>query len=170
MAEDTVGVLALDLSGDLAASIRAQADAQAKAAALQVQYEDLKGYKSLVDDLLTKLQESPAHHNKLADGTLPTGALGQGFPEADKLYGAYKTVHSELQKLSKGLAELIEAVGIAVLSAGGGYAEVDEEQKRRMVVIAKQAQDEYGRDRDPHTKGTGDNPQPNATRKGVDVG
>ncbi|MFD9105927.1 hypothetical protein ACFVZN_33265 [Streptomyces virginiae] len=160
MAEDNGGILAQGLSGDIAASIRAQADAQARAAALRIEYDDLKGYKNLVDGLLTKLQESPAHHNKLADGALPTGALGQGFPEADKLYEAYKTVHSELQTLSKGLAELIEALGIAVLSAGGGYAEVDEEQKRRMVVIAKQAEDEYGRDRGPDAEKKSDSPKP----------
>ncbi|MFJ6782289.1 hypothetical protein [Streptomyces yangpuensis] len=169
MAEDNGGILAVGLSGDVAASIRAQADAQARAAALRVEYDDLKGYKSLVDGLLTSLQESPAHHGKLADGTLPNGALGTGFPEADKLYEAYKTVHSELQKLSKGLAAQIEGLGIAVQSASGGYAVVDEEQKRRMVVIAKQAQDQYVEDRDPYAK-KADSPQPNATRKGVNVG
>ncbi|MFD9081541.1 hypothetical protein ACFYYM_32740 [Streptomyces erythrochromogenes] len=170
MAEDNGGILAVGLSGDIAASIRAQADAQARAAALRVEYDDLKGYKTLVDDLLTSLQESPAHHGKLADGTLPAGSLGTGFPEADKLYEAYKTVHTELQKLSKGLAEQIEGLGIAVQSAKGGYAEVDEEQKRRMVVIAKQAHDHYVEDRDPYAEKKGDSPQPGATRKGVDVG
>ncbi|MFB8398428.1 hypothetical protein [Streptomyces yangpuensis] len=167
MAEDNGGILAVGLSGDVAASIRAQADAQARAAALRVEYDDLKGYKALVDGLLTKLQESPAHHGKLADGTMPAGVLGTGFPEADKLYEAYKTVHSELQKLSKGLAEQIEGLGIAVQSASGGYAVVDEEQKRRMVVIAKQAHDEYVRDRDPYAKKQSDSTQPNGKNGGV---
>ncbi|MET9573059.1 hypothetical protein [Streptomyces virginiae] len=170
MAEDNGGVLALGLSGDVAASIRAQADAQARAAALRVEYDDLKGYKTLVDGLLTSLQESPAHHGKLADDTLPAGALGTGFPEADKLYEAYKTVHTELQKLSKGLAEQIEGLGIAVQSANGGYAEVDEEQKRRMVVIAKQAHDHYVEDRDPYAEKKSDSPQPNVTKKGAPLG
>ncbi|WP_107047345.1 hypothetical protein [Streptomyces sp. NRRL F-2664] len=167
MAEDNGGILASGLSGDVAASIRAQAEAQARAAALRIEYDDLKGYKALVDGLLTSLQESPAHHGKLADGTLPAGSLGTGFAEADKLYEAYKTVHSELQKLSKGLAEQIEGLGIAVQSASGGYAEVDEEQKRRMVVIAKQAHDRYIRDRDPYADEKSDRPQPNVTNGGV---
>ncbi|MEU6294638.1 hypothetical protein [Streptomyces erythrochromogenes] len=160
MAEDSGGVLAVGLAGDVAASIRAQADAQSRAAALRVEYDDLKQYQKLVDGLLTSLQESPAHHGKLADGTLPTGALGTGFSEADNLFKAYKTVHSELQKLSKGLAGQIEALGIAVQSASGGYAEVDEETKRRMGLLAKQANDEYVRDRDPYAK-KDDSPQPN---------
>ncbi|MFF9984103.1 hypothetical protein [Streptomyces erythrochromogenes] len=155
MAEDNGGILAVGLSGDIAASIRAQADAQARAAALRIQYESLSDYQKLVDDLLTSLQKSPAHHGKLADGTLPTGALGTGFPEADKLYEAYKTVHNELQKLSKGLAVQIEALGIAVQSASGGYAEVDEETKRRMGLLAKQARDGYVRDRDPYAEKKG---------------
>ncbi|WP_245240142.1 hypothetical protein [Streptomyces erythrochromogenes] len=168
MAEDNGGILAVGLSGDVAASIRAQAEAQARAAALRIEYDDLKQYQKLVDGLLTSLQESPAHHGKLADGALPTGALGTGFPEADKLYEAYKTVHSELQKLSKGLAGQIEALGIAVQSASGGYAEVDEETKRRMGLLAKQAHDEYVLDRDPYAEKKGTGPQP--TGKGGVLG
>lgn len=151
--------------GATSAAIAAQATAQA-AAALKVQYEDLKGYKNLVDGLLTKLQESPAHHGKLADGTLPAGALGKGFAEADNLYKAYNTVHSELQKLSKGLAEQIEGLGIAIQSASGGYAEVDEEAKRRMALIAKQAHDDYVRKRDPYADKMADGSQPKETKKG----
>ncbi|MFJ3636806.1 hypothetical protein [Streptomyces sp. NPDC090112] len=169
MAEDKVGFLSVDLAGGLEASIRAQAAAQEKAAALRVQYDDLSQYKKLVDGLLSTLQESPAHHGTLADGTLPTGALGKGFPQADKLYEAYKTVHAELQKLSKGLAGQIEALGIAVQSASGGYSEVDEEAKRRMVAIAKQAHTDYVAKRDPYaerTHGTPPPAQPDATGKG----
>ncbi|KJK48270.1 hypothetical protein UK14_18895 [Streptomyces sp. NRRL F-4428] len=165
--------MALDLSGDLAASIRAQADAQAKAATLQVEYNDLKDYQKLVDGLLTKLQESPAHHGKLADGTLPAGVLGTGFPAAEKLNKSYNTVHSELQKLSKGLAVQIEALGIAIQSAGKGYSEVDAETKRRMALLAKQAHEQYVPKRDPYAEKTADGsqpapntPQPNGTRKG----
>ncbi|MFD5881399.1 hypothetical protein [Streptomyces yangpuensis] len=177
MAEDNGGILAVGLSGDVAASIRAQADAQARAAALRVEYDDLKGYKALVDGLLTKLQESPAHHGKLADGTMPAGVLGTGFPAAEKLNNSYKTVHSELQKLSKGLAVQIEALGIAVQSAGKGYSEVDEETKRRMALLAKQAHDQYVADRDPYADKTSQGPQPapntpqsNGTKKGGSLG
>ncbi|WP_423833289.1 hypothetical protein [Streptomyces manipurensis] len=152
MAEDKVGFLSVDVAGGLEASIRAQAAAQEKAAALRVQYDDLSQYKKLVDGLLSTLQESPAHHGTLADGTLPTGALGKGFPQADKLYEAYKTVHTELQKLSKGLAGQIEALGLAVGFAGKSFADVDEEAKRRMLALSKQAEDHYDAERDPYLK------------------
>ncbi|MCX4693088.1 hypothetical protein [Streptomyces sp. NBC_01408] len=145
----------------------AQAAAQSKAAAaLRVEYDTLKDYKILVDELLTKLEKSPADHGKLADGTLPAGALGKGFPEADALYKSYNTVHSELQKLAKGLAGQIEGLGIAILSAGNGYAGVDEETKRRMVAIAKEAKEHYVRDRDPYAEKP-DSQQGNGAKGGV---
>ncbi|MEU9103808.1 hypothetical protein AB0D54_05495 [Streptomyces xanthophaeus] len=137
----------------MAASIRAQA------AALTIEYESLKDYKILVDQLLTSLEKSPADPGKLADGTLPAGALGKNFTEADALYTSYKTVHSELHKLSKGLATQIEGLGIAILTAGKGYAGVDEETRQRMAAIAKQAHDQYVRDRDPYAEKQGDSPK-----------
>lgn len=139
-----------NVSGDVAASIMAQSAAQSRAAAaLRIEYDSLKDYKTRVDGLLRSLEKSPADHGKLADGTLPAGALGKNFPEAEALYKSYNTVHSELQKLSKGLADQIEGLGIAILSAGKGYDGVDEETKRRMVAIAKEAKEHYVRDRDP---------------------
>ncbi|MFG2977070.1 hypothetical protein ACGFYY_29295 [Streptomyces sp. NPDC048331] len=150
----------------------------ATAAALRVQYDELKDYQKLVDGLLTTLRESSAHHGKLADGTLPTSALGKGFAQAGKLYTAYNTVHTELQNLSKSLAVQIEALGIAIQSANGGYSEVDEETKRRMGLLAKQAHDQYIEERDPYADkkadggqpATPNTPQPNATKKGGAVG
>ncbi|WP_405941766.1 hypothetical protein [Streptomyces sp. NBC_00207] len=160
--------LALGLAGPMGAI--AGAAYGATAAALRVQYDDLKSYQGLVDGLLTKLQESSAHHGKLADGTLPTSALGKGFAQAEKLYNAYTTVHTELQNLSKGLAVQIEALGIAIQSAGGGYSEVDEETKRRMALLAKQAHDQYVKDRDPYAAKKVDGGQPNETQKGGVLG
>lgn len=177
MAEDNGSILLGAGPADVAASIKAQADAQARAVALRVQYDDLKDYKVLVDDLLTSLKESPAHHGKLADGTLPPGALGKDFPAAEKLYESYNTVHTELQKLSKGLSVQIEALGIAILTAGKSYDDVDEETKRRMLALAKQAKDQYVRTRDPDAdkygaspQGTPNDPQTNGTGKGGVIG
>ncbi|MBT2480990.1 hypothetical protein [Streptomyces sp. ISL-94] len=177
MAEDNgaslVGAsLALGLAGPMGAL--AGAVYGAAAAALKVQYDDLKAYQKLVDGLLTTLQDSPAHHGKLADGTLPKGALGKDFTQAEKLYNAYTTVHTELQKLSKGLAVQIEALGIAIQSAGGGYSEVDEETKRRMALLAKQAHDLYIPKLDPYADKMADGgqsaapntSQPKGTKKG----
>ncbi|MFI1285471.1 hypothetical protein ACH4U5_32750 [Streptomyces sp. NPDC020858] len=134
--------------GATSAAIAAQATAQA-AAALKVQYDDLKGYKNLVDVLLDDLTGSDADHKKLADGKLPADKLGKGFSEVDALFKSYDTVITELQKLSKGLAGQIEALGIAILSAGKGYDSVDEEAKRRMAALAKEAKAQYVADRDP---------------------
>ncbi|MFF4432216.1 hypothetical protein ACFYZ4_23960 [Streptomyces sp. NPDC001513] len=142
----------------------------ATAAALQVQYDELKDYQKLVDDLLKTLKESPAHHGKLEDGTLPVGALGKDFAQADKLYKAYTTVHTELKNLSKGLAVQIEALGIAVQTAGKGYADVDEETKRRMALLAKQAHDQYVVKRDPYADKMAEGGQAAPTKKGVVLG
>ncbi|MBT2456114.1 hypothetical protein [Streptomyces sp. ISL-86] len=120
--------------------------------ALKVEYDTLSGYKNLVDDLLDRLGLSEADDKKLAHGTLPAGALGKGFPEAEALFKAYSTVHNELQNLSKGLAGQIEALGIAIRTAGKGYAGIDEETRRRMVAIAERAKKEYVPERDPLSK------------------
>ncbi|MFJ8018096.1 hypothetical protein [Streptomyces sp. NPDC096339] len=175
MAEDIgVGLFGIGAAAVAGAAI----GAQATAAALRVQYEDLKSYQILVNDLLTKLKESPADDGRLADGTLPAGALGKNFTQAEKLYKAYGTVHTELQKLSKGLAVQIEALGIAIQSASGGYSQVDEDTKRRMAFLAKQAHEQYVPKRDPYADKTADGgqpaapnapavPQPNGKQKGA---
>ncbi|MEV0414857.1 hypothetical protein AB0I68_29590 [Streptomyces sp. NPDC050448] len=134
----------------MAAAIAAQAASQAAAAALKVEYDTLTEYQTMVKDLLDDLTGSHADHKKLADDTLPAGKLGTGFPEADALFKSYGTVITELQKLSKGLAEQIEALGIAILTAGKGYGGVDEDTQRRMVAIAKQAEAQYVPARDPY--------------------
>ncbi|OKK19867.1 hypothetical protein AMK16_16830 [Streptomyces sp. CB00455] len=134
----------------MADSIRAQAAAQSRAAALAIEHDSLKEYKKMVDVLLEELDGSDADHKKLAHGTLREGSLGKGFPEADALYKSYTTVVTELEKLSKGLAGQIEALGIAVLTAGKGYADVDEETKRRMAAIAREAEKNYVPKRDPY--------------------
>ncbi|MEU9176288.1 hypothetical protein AB0C90_05420 [Streptomyces sp. NPDC048550] len=134
----------------LADAIRAQAASQAKAAALKVEYDTLSGYQNMVKDLLDDLTGSNADHKKLANDTLPAGKLGTGFPEADALFKSYTTVITELQKLSKGLAEQIEGLGIAILTASKGFAGVDDDTRRRMAAIAKQAEAQYVPERDPY--------------------
>lgn len=86
------------------------------------------------------------------------GVLGTGFPEADALFKSYNTVHAELQKLSKGLADQIEALGIAILTAGKDFGQVDDDTKRRMLAIAKEARENYRAERDPYAKKKGDAP------------
>lgn len=117
--------------------------------ALQIEYESLTDYKKRVDGLLAKLNESPASDKKLADGTLPSASLGEGFAEASRLFTAYTNVHTQLLALSKGLADQIEGLGIAIQTAGKGFGGVDEDTKRRMLAISKQADANYVPERDP---------------------
>ncbi|MFE9564479.1 hypothetical protein ACFYM0_25625 [Streptomyces sp. NPDC006487] len=117
--------------------------------ALQVEYESLTDYKNRVDGLLSKLDGSPASDRQLADGTLPETSLGEGFAEAKRLFTAYSNVHGQLLALSKGLADQIEGLGIAIQTAGRGFGDVDEDTKRRMLAISKQADANYVPERDP---------------------
>lgn len=137
------GLLGVNVAGDVAAGLMAQARA------LEVEYDSLTDYKNRVDALLKTLDGSEADARKLAHGTLPAGTLGTGFAEADALFKAYETVHGELQKLSAGLAGQIEALGIAILTAGKGYGGVDEETQARMRALVKSSKDAYVPDRDP---------------------
>ncbi|WP_405980479.1 DUF2563 family protein [Streptomyces sp. NBC_00158] len=126
------------------------------ARALAVEYESMTAYKKRVDALLRTLDGSEADAGRLAHGTLPTGTLGTGFAEADALFAAYATVHGELRKLSAGLAGQIEALGIAVRTAGRGYGGVDEETQARMRALVKDSKDAYVHSRDPLARGQGD--------------
>ncbi|MEU7556364.1 hypothetical protein AB0B01_29265 [Streptomyces sp. NPDC044571] len=148
MAEEQASGLAglVGSSAGLSAAIMAQAKA------LEVDFETFKGYKKVVDDLLKKLGDSPADDKKLAHVSLPEGTLGKGFAEADALFKTYSTVHEQLQNLSKGLAGQIEALGIAILTSGKGFAGVDEETQARMRSIVRQAEKDYVPERDPMAK------------------
>lgn len=117
--------------------------------ALRVEYESLTAYKKRVDGLLSKLDGSPASDRHLADGTLRAGSLGEGFAEAERLFTAYTNVHTRLQALSKGLAAQIEGLGIAIQTADRGFGDVDDETKRRMLAISRQAEADYVPERDP---------------------
>ncbi|MDJ0379578.1 hypothetical protein [Streptomyces sp. G-G2] len=117
--------------------------------ALFVEHESMLKYKQRVDTLLEQLKGSQADHGKLADGTLGKTDLGHGFPEADGLYTAYNKVRTELETLSKALGGQIEALGIAVEASRVGYANIDEDIKRRMRLLHTQAEEQYVRARDP---------------------
>ncbi|MFJ6717885.1 DUF2563 family protein [Streptomyces sp. NPDC091259] len=147
MAEENGGLAGIvGASNGLADAIMRQAKA------LEVEYETLNGFKKLVDAQLKKLGGSQADPNKLQDGTLPAGTLGTGFAEADALFKAYGTVHTQLTTLSKGLADQIEGLGIAILTGGKGFADMDEETRQRMLAIAQRAKKEYDPTRDPSAK------------------
>ncbi|MGW1771524.1 hypothetical protein [Streptomyces sp. NPDC002104] len=117
--------------------------------ALQVEYESMADCKKRVDGLLEKLEGSPASDKKLAHGTLPENSLGEGFAEAKRLFTAYSNVHTQLLALSKGLADQIEGLSIAIQTSKHGFEGVDEDTKRRMLAISKQADANYVPERDP---------------------
>ncbi|MFF4370449.1 hypothetical protein [Streptomyces sp. NPDC001594] len=142
--ENALGLLG---GGDIAGGVADAVMRQAKA--LEVEYESLTGAKNRVDALLKTLDGSAADAGRLAHSTLPAGTLGKGFAEAEALFKAYDTVHNELQKLSKGLAGQIEALGIAIQTAGKGYAGVDEDTQARMRALIRRSKEEYVEDRDP---------------------
>ncbi|MFF3750004.1 hypothetical protein ACFYYH_05990 [Streptomyces sp. NPDC002018] len=112
---------------------------------LNVDAAELIKFKNRVDGLLTKLDNSSAAPTEMAGGTVARADLGTGFGEADELYGVYRTVHTELQNLSKGLAGQIEALGIAVDGSRRGYENIDDDIKRRMQRISQDAQRNWER-------------------------
>ncbi|WP_234319235.1 hypothetical protein [Streptomyces sp. NRRL S-237] len=146
-ASQVATALTLGLAGPM--GVIAGVAYNAATAALRIEFDSMTEYKKMVDGLLDDLTGSDADHKKLADDKLPSSKLGKGFAEVDALFKSYDTVVTELQKLSKGLAGTIEALGIAVLSAGNNYASADEETKRRMAAIARDAKAHYVEARDP---------------------
>ncbi|MFE2142945.1 hypothetical protein ACFXA3_14595 [Streptomyces sp. NPDC059456] len=145
MAEESApGLLGL---GNIGAGMADAIMAQAKA--LEVEFESMKDFKNRVDELLDKLDGSQAADKKLAHSTLPDGALGHGFAEAEALHKTYSTVQTQLENLSKGLAGQIEALGIAILMTGKDYGGVDAETEARMRAIIAQSKKDYVPDRDP---------------------
>ncbi|MCM2392275.1 hypothetical protein [Streptomyces albipurpureus] len=112
---------------------------------LDVDADELVKFKDRVDNLLVKLESSPAAPNRMNEGAVPAGDLGVGFSEATALHGIYQKVHAELQNLSKGLAGQIEGLSIAVQGSTKGYQNIEEDIKERMRTISKDAREAYDR-------------------------
>ncbi|GAB2631397.1 hypothetical protein GCM10027168_73430 [Streptomyces capparidis] len=102
--------------------------------------ETLESFKKRIDDLITDLEKSKAAPNEISEGTLATGDFGTGFVEAEKLYGAYKPVHTKLKELSKTFADQIEAMRLLVGMANNDYRNVDEEQRDRLWEIRQKTE------------------------------
>jgi methyl-accepting chemotaxis protein len=103
--------------------------------AVSVEVEQLQTFKSRVDRMLADLDSSAASPKEIADQQLTADHLGSGFGEAGDLAKAYNTVHSNLQQLSKTLADQIEAMSITVDASNRGYQNVDEEQLHTLWTI-----------------------------------
>ncbi|MFF8996301.1 hypothetical protein ACF09H_41590 [Streptomyces sp. NPDC014983] len=105
---------------------------------LRVEAETLTAFKNRVNDLLTRLEKSKAAPQRIADGALPTGRLGN-FDEADALHGAYTQVHSQLERLSKLLALQIEGLMVTVDASKSNYHNLDADVRDRLHRIRVEA-------------------------------
>ncbi|MFS4094557.1 hypothetical protein [Streptomyces sp. AF1A] len=105
---------------------------------LRVEAETLTTFKNRVNDLLTRLEKSKAAPHRIADGTLPSGRLGD-FDEAHALHGAYNQVHSQLERLSKMLALQIEGLMVTVDASKSNYHNLDADVRERLHRIRVEA-------------------------------
>lgn len=105
--------------------------------------ESLQSFKTRVDKLLTKLDGSPAAHNRITEQKVTPASYGTGFPEAMGLSSAYDKVHAQLELLSKTLGDQLEAMGITVALADRGYENVDKEYSERLHAIQKRTETHY---------------------------
>ncbi|MGA4839904.1 hypothetical protein [Streptomyces sp. G45] len=104
-------------------------------------------FQQRVDELIRDLKGSPAGPAKVGQEQLVRNQFGGGdgaWAEAAGLFGAYGTVISELETLSKLLSDSIEGMGIAVLAAHKGYRDVDEDIRDRMAEISAGLAERYG--------------------------
>ncbi|WP_354670700.1 hypothetical protein [Streptomyces flavofungini] len=104
-------------------------------------------FQKRVDDLIRDLKGSAAGPAKVGQEQLGRPQFGGGdgaWAEAAGLFGAYGTVLTELEGLSKLLSDSMEGMGIAVLASHKGYRNVDEDIRDRMAEISAGISERYG--------------------------
>ncbi|MFD5697970.1 hypothetical protein [Streptomyces lasiicapitis] len=109
------------------------------AADVATEFSSFVRFQQRVDELIRDLKGSPAGPGKLGQEQLVRAQFGGGdgaWAEASGVFGAYETVITELEKLSKSLSDSIEGMGIAVLASHKGYRNVDEDIRDRMAEIS----------------------------------
>ncbi|MFK4596094.1 hypothetical protein RKD30_002761 [Streptomyces pristinaespiralis] len=121
-------------------------------AAMLYDPESMTSFKKRVDDLIIKLNGSPAGPDKVAQEALKRGQFGGGgayWAEANNLASAYGTVITQLKQLSQLLKDCMEGMGIAVVASKDGYQTMDDDVRRRMLAIHERTQQHYDPKRDP---------------------
>ncbi|MCD0483940.1 hypothetical protein LO771_16445 [Streptacidiphilus sp. ASG 303] len=108
--------------------------------AFTAEVENLKTFKSKVDQMLQDLEGSAASQKQISDQRLASGHLGTGFGEAEDLFSAYAKVHDNLETLSKTLSQQIEAMSITVDVSTKGYQNVEESRLAELWKIRDQAE------------------------------
>lgn len=107
--------------------------------------ETLATFKKRIDEMLAKLEKSPAAQSKIGDQKISKDAYGTGFGAAEDLAGLYEKVHTRLEVLSRTFGEQLEALGITVQISDRGYQGIDAEQAARLRAI-QQRTDKYYRE------------------------
>ncbi|MEV1020863.1 hypothetical protein [Streptomyces sp. NPDC050264] len=116
--------------------------------------ESFTKFQQRVDQLIKDLKGSPADSKKVGEEVLARHQFGGGdggFKEASGLYSSYATVITELESLSKLLSDSIEGMGIAVMASHKGYANIDDDVRRRMQAISTETTKHYGGEYEPPT-------------------
>ncbi|MFE7277471.1 hypothetical protein [Streptomyces sp. NPDC057623] len=113
-------------------------------------------FRDRIDALLRDLREGPAGPKQVGQDVMARAKFGGGaggWAEAGNVFASYETVISELEKLSKLLAESIEGLSIAVLASHKGYENVDADVSQRMLAISKDTTEHYGGSYEPQIPG-----------------
>ncbi|WLW53570.1 hypothetical protein [Streptomyces sp. YU58] len=156
-----------DTSSWMSGIFDAARTAAAAANEVAVEYASFTKFQARVDELIRDLKGSPAGPDKLGQEQLVRHQLGGGegaWAEAAGLYGAYETVITELETLSKLLSDSMEGMSIAVLASHKGYQNIDTDVRDRMVAISAETTKHYGGGYDPEVARTG-NPHGGGTPK-----
>ncbi|MFJ6519776.1 hypothetical protein ACIQJ4_16205 [Streptomyces filamentosus] len=97
----------------------------------------LKKFRDRVDGVIKDLEAGAGGASSLNQKRVTRGSLGTGiaFAEADGFFTEYERIHGSLVALSKSLSGQIELLQIGVHAADVGYANVEDEQRRRFHEI-----------------------------------
>jgi hypothetical protein len=139
------------------------------AADVVTEFSSFTVFRKRVDQLIHDLKGSEAGPDKVGQERLVRHQLGGGdgqWSEAAGLFTAYETVVSELETLSRLLADSMEGMNIAVLASHKGYRNIDLDVRSRMTAISVETTKRYGGIYDPDS-GLPKKPDPTA---GVDAG
>ncbi|KAA6220561.1 hypothetical protein [Streptomyces filamentosus] len=97
----------------------------------------LKKFRDRVDGVIKDLEAGAGGASSLNQKRVTRGSLGTGiaFAEADGFFTEYERIHGSLVALSKSLSGQIELLQIGVHAADVGYANVEDDQRRRFHEI-----------------------------------
>ncbi|MCX4645136.1 MULTISPECIES: hypothetical protein [unclassified Streptomyces] len=143
--------------------------AQAAVGEVVTELESFTKFQERVDQLVKDLKGSPAGPQKVGQEVLARQQFGGGdggFKEASGLHSSYSTVISELENLSKLLSDSIEGMGIAVMASHKGYANIDDDIRRRMQAISAETTRHYGGEYEPPTHKNSDDGSTGGSGKG----